>query len=267
MICDGDLAAGPPAEVMRCAICNGAPAEGFSWQAPHVRVLKCASCGHLYAANPAPGQGMQPMPDPADARREFGELDLRLVRRLLRDGFLFPGVRIVDVGAGIGRVAAAVRDAVSGAQIYCLEPESRASSWLVSQGFTVVNSLAEVEGIDAILLIEVIEHVDDPVALLRHCKRALHDRGRLFLTTPCGETVTGHRPPGGYAIPEHIQFFTERSLRLACEHAGFFEVEFTRDFMHPHGNGFGRAAALAKSALRPLRDLITGRQRLVAYAF
>jgi Zn ribbon nucleic-acid-binding protein len=113
---------------MRCPICQGAPVKGFSWQAPHVRVLKCASCGHLYAADPAPGQGMQPMPDPVAAHREHDEQNQRLVRRWLRDGFMLPGARVLDVGAGIGHVAGTVRDCVPGAHIYCLEPEPRACS-------------------------------------------------------------------------------------------------------------------------------------------
>lgn len=251
---------------MNCAVCQSGPDEQFAWQAPHVLVLKCSGCGHLFAKYPAPGQGIQPMPDPIAEHRVHDEQNRRLVRRWMRDGFLYRGARVLDVGAGIGHVSQALRNGAPDAHVLCMEPEPRAASHLRSQGFDVVERFAEVEPVDAVLLIEVIEHVDDPVGLLRDCRRVLDVGGGLFLTTPCGETVKGRRPMAGYIIPEHVQFFTEHSLRLACERAGFFNIRFIGpDVMHPRGEGFRYAMSLAKSALRPLRDAVTGRQRLICY--
>jgi len=209
---------------------------------------------------------MWPTTDTDAECRKHAEHNRRLIRRWLRDRFMFRGVRVFDVGAGIGHVTTVVREGVPQAQICCFEPEPRASSWLKSQGFKVVDSFAGVEPADAILLIEVVEHVDDPVGLLRECKQVLAKGGRVFLTTPCGETPKGYRPMGGYIIPEHIHFFTERSLRLACQRAGFSDISFIgSDVMHPRGEGLNYAISFAKSALRPLRDFMTGRQSLIGY--
>lgn len=256
----------PRVSSMNCPICQSVPDREFRWQAPYVTVIRCSGCGHLFAEDPAPGQGMPPVPDIAAEYQVHAEQNRRLVRRWRRDGFLYPGARVLDVGAGIGHVAQAIRDSLSDARIYCLEPEPGAAAFLKGQGFTVIGSLAQVERVDAITLIEVIEHVDDPIELLTQCRRVLAPDGRLFLTTPCGETTTGRRPMGGYIIPEHIQFFTERSLQLACRKAGFNDVKFIGpDVMHPRSSGIRYAVSLAKSAIRPFRDMVTGRQRLIGY--
>jgi SAM-dependent methyltransferase len=81
---------------------------------------------------------------------------------------------------------------------------------------------------DVISLTHVIEHLVDPVAVIRRCKSLLAPNGIIFVTAP-------HRPIGWrdgtsdiaswekYSynhVPAHIQYFSMRSMRALSEQAG-----------------------------------------------
>jgi len=92
-------------------------------------------------------------------------------------------------------------------------------------GIDVIDSA---ERFDFISLSHVIEHVYDPVELLRSCYSLLNDGGTLWLETPNIESI-------GYALyksnwrglepPRHIVLFNQASLREMLSKSGFVSVE------------------------------------------
>jgi 2-polyprenyl-3-methyl-5-hydroxy-6-metoxy-1,4-benzoquinol methylase len=80
---------------------------------------------------------------------------------------------------------------------------------------------------DAVTMSHLIEHVSDPVALLRECKRILKPAGQLVIVTPNANSW-GHRLYGanwrGLEPPRHIHIFTSRSLKNVLREAGFEQV-------------------------------------------
>lgn len=76
---------------------------------------------------------------------------------------------------------------------------------------------------DAVTLNHVIEHVPDPVKLLRECWRVLKPNGKLILVTPNIKSL-GHRVFGknwrGLEVPRHLFIFSRQSLRTCAELAG-----------------------------------------------
>ena len=84
---------------------------------------------------------------------------------------------------------------------------------------------------DIVSLTHVIEHLLDPVGVLRRLRQLIAPRGLVFVTAP-------HRPPGwkrgdGIAtwrewsythVPAHVQYFSRGSLERAALRAGF-EIE------------------------------------------
>lgn len=83
---------------------------------------------------------------------------------------------------------------------------------------------------DAVTMSHVIEHVPDPIALLREIKRVLKTQGRLVITTPNSESI-GHRKFGpnwfGIDAPRHLNLFSSRALIKAARAAGFDEIQTT----------------------------------------
>jgi len=70
---------------------------------------------------------------------------------------------------------------------------------------------------DAAVLKDVLEHVDDPAAIVREVRRVLKPRGRVFASSPDAQRWVWH----DYT---HRRPFTRRAYRLLFADAGF-EVE------------------------------------------
>lgn len=69
---------------------------------------------------------------------------------------------------------------------------------------------------DALGIFDVIEHIEDDVGALSACAKMLHSKGMLFLTVPARpELLSSYDEISG-----HFRRYTEKSLRVAFEHAG-----------------------------------------------
>jgi len=77
-------------------------------------------------------------------------------------------------------------------------------------------------GFDVITMLEVIEHVPDPLAVLQHARRLLKPNGLLYLTTGNAQPYRDRLLAWRYVIPEiHVSYFEPRSLEAALTRAGF----------------------------------------------
>lgn len=63
------------------------------------------------------------------------------------------------------------------------------------------------ESASCIIGLDIIEHVDDPVAFLAECHRLLKPNGQLFLMTPFADTM-----PDRMFHPEHVWLFSQDHL-------------------------------------------------------
>lgn len=102
---------------------------------------------------------------------------------------------------------------------------------------------------DVISLTHVIEHLVEPVDIVRRCKALLAPTGRILVTAP-------HRPPGWVAgstdvgiwerfvhghVPAHVQYFARGSMERLAERAGCRLVAWSE----AHGGGQAFEAWLA----------------------
>ena len=81
------------------------------------------------------------------------------------------------------------------------------------------------ERFDIILMLNLIEHVADPVAVLRKAKELLRPGGRIWIKTPNYDALDArifkNRSWGGFHTPRHFVLFTKDSLVRHCEATGF----------------------------------------------
>jgi len=264
-----DVPGGPaaPGGARRCPICGAAPALVLRPRA--VAVSRCGdrACGHLYATSPAPSQGIQTGRDHRAEVEAFRSRNARLVEAWVAQGFLRPGCAVLDFGSGSGHVALAVRERVG--SVTCVEADDGAQRWLRSNGLDLRPSLADCDRrYDAALLVEVIEHLDDPIAFLAALRGHLAPGGKVFLSTPCGQTRLGDRRTNAYDTPEHVQFFTERSLARAARTAGFSGIRLLylpELYPVPAGAAGALAALLRHRVVMPVVNAVRGYSHLVAY--
>lgn len=249
-----------------CPVCTSAVLDTFKTN--FVTVGKCANrdCGHLFAIDTPAGYGVQQIPD-ADALYErYKERNADLIRFFHDRGFLDNGVKLLDVGAGSGHILRSIRDLSPSTEITCVEADPESARRLRAVGFPVWDSLAQLSGtFGSILLVEVVEHVDDPVPFMKSIRSYLAEGGLVFITTPCGELRNGSRSTTAYDTREHVQFFTERSLTLCMAKAGFsnFRCE-TMNVMESKLTP--PPMRYVKDALRPLRGGLIGHMHLTGFA-
>jgi methyltransferase family protein len=136
-----------------------------------------------------------------------------------------PG-RLLDVGCGNGEFIARMRSL--GWHVSGVDPDPTAVASGRSQGLEIftgtIADVPEVARYDVVALNHVIEHVTDPVNLLRECRSRLRPHGgRLIITTPNLESL-GHRwfkkYWRGLEVPRHFTIFSSRGLRDCIQQAG-----------------------------------------------
>lgn len=250
----------------RCPVCQSEADDSFRDRFGIVRKCNYQRCGHLFIQDPAASRGVHEHDSGNPGM--FALRNRRLVRRLGSMGLLNPSSSVLDIGAGLGHISAEIQAQFPRTRISCIEAAPESVNALKARRFRVLQDpghLDSADRFDLILLVEVIEHVEDPVELLRVCQRHLADQGALFLTTPCGELRNGSHATAAYKIPEHIQFFTERSLGLALSKAGFRKFDYL-EMREYHAGSDLRALKWIKDSARILRNLLQGRHHFICIA-
>jgi cyclopropane fatty-acyl-phospholipid synthase-like methyltransferase len=190
----------------------------------------------------------------------YAERNERLVAFWEERQLVTGGSRILDVGAGTGHLARSLRRRLPEIDMHCVEESEALRDRLEHQGFTVsknFDSISSDRSFDAVLLIEVIEHVADPVDFLGGLRKYLDPEGQIFLTTPCGELRNRSRATNAYDTPEHVQFFTEKSLRLAVKKAGFRDITYEYiDALYPRSTSVLSLATFKRFATKIARPIV-----------
>jgi SAM-dependent methyltransferase len=181
---------------------------------------------------------------------------------------------VLDVGCGSGAFLKRMRDA--GWQTSGMEPDPNAALRVRQLlGAPVFGSIEEIEAgdqrYDLITLSHVIEHVPDPIAILRRLASLLAPGGHLVITTPNSKSL-GARLFGshwrGLEPPRHFNVFSPKSLAEAMERA-----QLSVEVMTTHSRlarGIFYLSVLARRGYRELESRRPGQSRpltLAGYMF
>lgn len=154
------------------------------------------------------------------ARTDLGERAPFALQRILP--FVVPGGSVLELGCAHGGLTYLMAKAGLAAEGLELSP------WLIAQaeqlfGVTVHQGPLEAcrfdQPFNAIVAIDVLEHLPDPLRTLRACRRWLGPEGRLFLQTPC------YNDDGAewemFLPEEHLFLFTAASVADLLRQVGF----------------------------------------------
>lgn len=140
--------------------------------------------------------------------------------------------KLLDVGCGKGDFITRMQQ--QGWEVEGLEVDAEAVEYArTEKRLTVHLGSLEDSGFpdntfDVITSNHVIEHVHDPVTLIRECMRVLKPGGKLVLATPNIESF-GHEvfksDWSHLDVPRHLQLFTMKTLHECAVKAGFQSVD------------------------------------------
>lgn len=229
----------------RCLVCKSVAVKPwasasdveYATSTKRFTYLNCADCGAL-SITPVPSDRLSEIYPSnyysfAGTSRSVIErtkewLDKRMFQRLLAE-IEGNSLRGLDVGGGNGWLLSQAR-AVDPrlTETVVVDLDATAANSAESFGHEFVRSRIEdyrtEKQFDLILMLNLIEHVEDPVGVLRRMHELLAPGGVILVKTPNHASLDGrlfrHRNWGGYHCPRHWAIFTPDSFKLAVRKAG-----------------------------------------------
>lgn len=255
-----DMVATLTLEPVRCCICESddaeplAVGEDFEYRTSTDTFLakRCRRCRLVYL-DPRPSLDDLPRIYPANYHAfQFSEERFGLIykvrrrleaRRLLAwCRGLADDARIIDVGCGDGFHLGLLREfGKPGWTLEGVDNSELAVEAAKQSGLTVHQGCVEQLGLprdsyDMALLIQTIEHVDDPPRVLSAVQQLLRPGGRVVIITDNTDSLDFKlfkgRHWGGYHFPRHWNLFSPGTLRLLAEKVGL-EVESLQTAVSP----------------------------------
>ncbi|MCX6695317.1 MAG: class I SAM-dependent methyltransferase [Candidatus Altiarchaeota archaeon] len=144
---------------------------------------------------------------------------------------LVKGNRVLDIGCGRGKLLARLKS--SGMEVYGIELDPDRVKECVEKGLNVVQGDIEkyntknLGQFDTIAMTSLIEHLENPLAVLNKVKANLKPDGRLVLLTPNVNWFLWHiygllgKTPFAWISPDHTQFWDYTTFRCFLEKAGY----------------------------------------------
>jgi hypothetical protein len=218
---------------LKCPICSSD--STFIFISKHSKnIFECTnnSCGHFFTPPYTKNQGIVPRNEKIEVLSDkaiciFGERNERLLKLFLNwlKNLNYP-ITFLDYGAGNAHVSRTFKQVLgTKAKIYCLEANPACQDLYQKYGLLQISTPNELkEKVDFIYMIEVIEHLDDPIASMTQLSHSLNENGLIFLSTPLGTKIESKTH--AYETPSHLHFFSKKSFNLMLNKSGFMEITF-----------------------------------------
>jgi 2-polyprenyl-3-methyl-5-hydroxy-6-metoxy-1,4-benzoquinol methylase len=194
------------------------------------QIVSCSRCHHirtdprisdeelgsLYDEQYYKGEGFDPAVNYEGTVSQWTVNENAGILATVRDALDCPlaGARWLDLGCGTGTLVAAVRAA--GADGVGFDDSAWAMASCRRKGVPTLEEreLITLRGtFDVVSAVEVIEHVADPVGLVRAMTAYVRPGGVVYVHTE-NWNVVRHLPGRPYIMPEgHIQYFTPQAMR------------------------------------------------------
>lgn len=250
-----------------CPLCCYAESDTFA-HLDHRVIVRCSECSFLFAAEFDTDElerkyRKEYYASPDDPRiQKWIDQNSRVWHGLVDDVLRAKTdvANLLDIGAGTGGFLEAFHAASPATQLFAIEssPEARENlkRRLPDLGFPVI-SAAEIENVleslDAVTLLQCLEHVLDPLVLCREIHHLLNPGGILLVSVPNRYSYKvlrqGTSETYCFSNTTHLQFFSRKTLSMMLRRAGFQQVERIKRF---GGSELTGSAMLVQYAMRQL---------------
>jgi len=230
-------------------------------------IVKCLECGFIYVnpidtdytfslyRNAEEGPCAEELHyDQFEQKRRINELLLNMLEdQLAQDA------RILDIGCGTGALLFYIMNKFH--NLYGIDASRKEVSYAQSLGLNVIEGTAEFvdtyfdQQFDAILMSDVLEHLEDPNLILSKCYGLLRNKGLLLLRIPngsfqiCKAKLLSRLKSNQYRKPErsligsgeHLSHFTCDTIRKILEANGFKNIKIDVSPVETYQNRFVNA--------------------------
>ena len=145
------------------------------------------------------------------------------------------GSKVLEIGCGDRSSLLYLKNL--GCDVYCVESDRNVSKVIEKYGLDIkiglfdANDYAE-DSFDCVVMEQVVEHIAEPVGILKGIERILRPNGALLLATPNMESFGAKIFKNAWLnwhTPYHVSFFSRKSLKMCLDKTGFeLEKIFTR---------------------------------------
>lgn len=237
-----------------CALCGGRAAKRLYMQA-HFPVVRCRNCRLVYADEHFKDADLAAFYSgdyytrayvchPKEIDKKIADGYVAAFERMARD---LPGRELLDFGSARGTFLAELRRRghgkrwnLRGVDINADEVNMGLAAGLPLHAGDLASARIADGSLDAITAFSVVEHLQDPVAVLKDLGTKLRPSGRMLVHVPSGECLIiqaallaarfGGRSARAFTDSvfheEHLYYFTPRTLTRAFELAGLRAVQF-----------------------------------------
>ena len=212
-------------DVLQCPVCNFFD-RTFEFSKFDVDIMRCANCGLRYT-NKIPNDisdiyseylnvSLDYYASNADYRKDrFAKERVELINNYTGSDCK---KRILDIGCGTGWFLDYAQG--EGYDVFGQEFSAPLAAWTTKNlGIPVYNcaveEINEKNKFDVITMFDLIEHVVDPVLLIKNCKRLLNTDGIILIFTPNFDSlaISIQKELSNLIIPgEHLTYFTKSSV-------------------------------------------------------
>ncbi len=191
-------------------------------------VVQCGACGLAYTA-PRPRSLDRYYPQ---EYRDYGPLVKGVLNRLYElrvkrwTGWKPEGGAVLEVGCGPGLMLAAFQRRgwrVMGIERNAAMAESARRNFGVDVTDAPIEALPADARFDLIVLFQVLEHIGDPVPLLKQCAKLLAPGGRVVINVPNLASWQSHFAGAKWLhldVPRHLVHYTPETLSATLERSG-----------------------------------------------
>lgn len=237
-----------------CVLCGGRAAKRLYMQ-EHFPVVRCRACGLVYADEHFKDVDLASFYSgdyytrayvchPKEIDRKIADGYVAAFDRIDRD---FRGGELLDFGSARGTFLSELRRRghgerwrLRGVDINADEVQMGLAQGLNLHAGDLASARVADGSIDAITAFSVVEHLQDPVSVLRELREKLKPGGRILVHVPSGECLIirvallaariGGRSARAFTDSvfheEHLYYFTPRTLTRAFELAGLRVIQF-----------------------------------------
>ncbi len=221
--------------VLSCPACGHETAQRFLFAKNGCGIVRCAECGLGRALVDGFNTRAYYTQDYFSGGRADGYADYRASELVLRREFAkivefirryVPTGKLLELGCAYGFFLREARDYF---QVAGIELSEDAAAHARTSGLNVIGGVADeatlqqLGRMDVIVLLDVVEHLQDPFKTLRLCKDYLSPRGILVMTTGDFGALMARAAGRNWRLmtpPQHLWYFTAESMKRLSARIG-----------------------------------------------